>query len=327
MTSKLLFRILLFGALVSADPSRASEPPVTWFSDAAPDRNAAHRQRHAHGGPVEMGRGGVVSKRLWLRHGVDPQTSEYAHGPGAIEGVWVLAPDGEVQPARFRPEDHGSLAFPMPQEGFYNLFMTHRHMDGGVQRVSVTKAEVLSHNCRNGHDHTKTAMVPGLWNDAPIEIIRERLDGETFHTLVGSGDRVAFRVLFRGQPAAGAKVRMVTQEGWSKEQTADAEGRVIYEMIRDYYPPWNEFRRRHRENYLITAEYAVNEVGQHEGQPYEHSLYRATLTGNYHPSPRDYASYGYGLLVGMAGLTVAGGGAYWHRRRRTRPYREVRISE
>lgn len=306
---------LLACAILGLVPALPAAASVVWFTDLQPGPAAAHGE-HNHGGPVERGRGGAVYKRLYMRYGEHPAEAEYAHGPAEATTIAVIDPTGAVTTLPFGPEHHGSVAFAMPHEGFYNAYLTSRRINGEELRVSVAKAEVLRHSCREGHDHVAANMPYRPWSEAPIEILRERLPDENFHTLPASGDELGFRVLVGGVPAAGATVRMHTQHGWSRTVTADAEGRASFQLIRDYYPPWSEFQRRHQESFLVVAEYGADASGSHDGRPYRRVRHVATLAGSYYPSARDYASYGYGLAIGLLGLTLTGGGVVWHRRRR-----------
>jgi LPXTG-motif cell wall-anchored protein len=295
--------ITVVAGLTLALPALA-EP--LWLSEVKPGPAAAGRGHgggeHNHGGPVEGGRGGAVSKRLWLREG-----ESYRHAPPTAVTATLLDPKQQVSAPRLKPEDHGSIAFPMPDEGYYNLYLVGEAEENGRRTVSVAKAEVLRHSCRNGHDHVAPLVPPNAWDGAPLDIIRERLGGENFHTLLGSGDTIGFRILAQGRPAAGARVTMHTAEGWSRTVTADGDGRARFQLIRDYYPDWELFDRRYREGFRIEARY---------DQP--DAAYVASYAGAYHPSARDYASYSHGLLAGLAGLTLAGGGVLLRRRKRKR---------
>lgn len=50
--------------------------------------------------------------------------------------------------------------------------------------------------------------------------------------LVPTGEAGKFKVFFRGQPLPKAKVSLVTQSGWAKEQHADEQGLVSFDL------PW-----------------------------------------------------------------------------------------
>ena len=69
----------------------------------------------------------------------------------------------------------------------------------------------------------------------------------------------------------------------------------------------------------------IAEAGEVDGRPYRSTRYLASFTGNYYPSPDDYESYAYGLAFGLFALVATGLGIYLYRRRRNRPYREVRF--
>lgn len=316
---------IVAGLLSNAVP--ASE--VLWFSDDPPNREAAQKTRHAHGGSVEVGRGGLFMKRLWVRAGEVPAEAGFA-SPDAAGGrkLALLHPDGTtsgVEPFS-GPQGSGFL-FPMPKEGFYNAYLIEQAVDGDTLHTRVVKAEALKHNCGEGHDHVAGLMAPNTLQGAPLDIVRERVPKEDFHTHVMSGDRVSFRVLYKGQPAAGAEVRMITAKGWAKTLTADAEGRVTYEMIRDYYPPWTAFDKRQKANFLVQAAYSVDETGALDDKPYSRARYVATLPGVYYPPEQEYTSYLYGLLLGVFALTATGVGVYVHRTRRNRSRREERFDE
>lgn len=324
-----ILRISLAGMVASLLSNAVPASEVLWFSDDPPSKEAEQKTRHAHGGTVEVGRGGLFMKRLWTRVGESPAESGLA-SPDAADGrkLTLLHPDGTVTDVESFSDPRGfGFLFPMPKEGFYNAYFVEQVVDGDTLYTRVVKAEALKHNCGEGHDHVAGLMAPNALQGAPLDIIRERLPKEDFHTRIMSGDRVSFRVLYKGQPAAGAEVKMVTAKGWAKTLTADAEGRVTYEMIRDYYPPWTAFDKRQKQNFLVRAAYGVDEAGTLNDKPYGKARYVVTLPGIYYPAKQEYASYLYGLLLGLFALTATGVGVYVHRTRRGKSCREERFDE
>lgn len=282
--------------------------------------------QHSHGGPVEIRRG-VYHKNLWLRSGEGPVDSQYLDR--AITGRILLADiKGEVSEIA-GGNVHGSYGvnFAMPDEGFYNLYLLREEIADGLRLVTVAKSEVLKHSCREGHDHVKPLIAPRHLDEMPLEIVRQRMDVENFHTLLGFGDTVTFLVLHQGQPVSGAEVTLHTARGWRNTTRTDSEGRASFMLIRDYYPPWHEFERRHRQDYMVSAVYTVDEAGSSEAGPYAATRYQATFNGSYYPSARDYRSYAYGLLLGTFALTFTGVAVYLYRRRRQRRFHEVRFDE
>lgn len=301
-----------------AGTALAGEP--LWLSDTPP-HGGHDGGRHGHGGPVEVRRG-VPYKHLWLRLGDTPRDS------GAVAGVAKLSPLVLLDAADRRSEQpvkrdgHGlyDTAFPMPAEGFYNAYLAHEWVQDGTREVKLAKAEVLKHNCREGHDGVEEKMPPRRRDDTPLEILRERRPGENFHSLLSHGDTVTFRILARGAPLAGVPVSFASFHGWTNRALSDAEGRVRFTLVRDYYPPWHEFEKRHPQDYLVSAVHETDEAGEVEGKPYRRTVYRASFAGSYHPSPKDYASHAWGLAFGLFALSFSGGAVYLHRRRRGRDF-------
>lgn len=317
----LIPRLLLIVAIaVAAVPPAAAAEGTYWLSDAPPGSEWAKKLRRSHGGPVERGRRGVYVKRLWLRTGNDPRGAGYAtfDGPRA----WVQGPDGEARAIEpFRADAGAGLRFEMPEEGFYNAFLVEQGVREGVLRTSVQKAEILKHSCGEGHDPAfiHSRMPPRTTGEVPFEVVRERLPDEDFHTRVRSGDRLTFRVLAEGRPAAGATVELVSDNGWHKRVTADHEGRATFELVQDYHPEWTEFEKRHRQGYLVLAEYRTDASGSRQGTAYHSTAYRASLSGSYFPAERAYMSYLYGLGVMLLALLAGTGLVYHFRLRQRRP--------
>jgi len=325
MSSTRYGALLAACALLFCGPILAAEP--MWLSDTSP--HAGHGGAHAHGGPVEIRRG-VYYKHLWLRHGALPQEAGFVQQVTELSKLQLLDTEGKMKDIPFaRDEDHGlfNVSFPMPKEGFYNAYVSHQWVNGDVREVQIAKAEVLKHSCREGHDNVQEKMPPRYSDSIPLEIVRERMPKENFHSLLSYGNQAAYIVMHNGQPLAGAEVTLTSAQGWSKTLVSDSEGRVNYTMIRDYYPPWSLFQKRHSQGYLISTSYSVAERGNLSGKSYNSTLYRASFAGNYYPSPEDYESYGYGLSFGLFAMVGSGLGIFLFRRRRNRPFREVRFDE
>lgn len=326
-----MIKAIRYGALLSlcallfCDLSMAADP--LWLSSDPP--KGSRRMGRSHGGPVEV-RNGVHYKHLWLRQGEVPTEATYVREIQEAPKLLLLDTAGKISEKGFEDKARsGSLnaSFPMPAEGFYNAYVTLQRLDGDVREVTIAKAEVLKHSCREGHDNIQEKMSPRHNGDIPLEIVRDRRPKEDFHARLGYGDRVSFTVLRNGAPLPGARVVLTSGQGWSKGGLSDAAGQVEYAMIRDYYPPWNLFEKRHAQPYLVRAFYTVPQEGELEGEPYRSIRYQASFSGNYYPSPNDYESYAYGLTFGLFALVATGLGIYLYRQRRNRPYREVRFHE
>jgi hypothetical protein len=313
--------ITLLSTLCFCAQGLAIEP--LWLSASAP--HAKDRGGHGHGGPVEV-RKGIRYKRLWLREGGSPEGAEYVTQASQAPSLVLIDTAGKLSQQPLQQDDPTAafnLSFPMPQEGFYNAYVEQRLVQGDRLEVRVAKAEVMKHSCREGHDNVQEKMPPRHHAGIPLEIVRERLPREDFHTRLGHGDEVSFTILRNGAPLADAQVTLTSGQGWSKQLLSDEQGRVNYTMIRDYYPPWSRFEKRHAQPYLVEARYTLPEAGEFDGLPYRNTSYLASYSGSYYPSPDDYMSYAYGLSFGLFAMVSTGGGIYFFRRRRKRPYREV----
>jgi len=264
-----------------------------------------------------------LTKILWLRNGEDIVNSTYVKKSNIP--LVLITPEQPHSEIAFRNKKYADVTFKMPDEGFYNLFMTVREVENNVLLESVIKNEVMNHSCRSGHDHTQDKMPPLYFEGTAFDLVRKRLPRETFHTRMTSGDIVSYEVLLQGQPVAGADVTMVTQKGWSKTIKTDQKGMAHFEMIRDYYPPWHEFKTRNMETFLIIAEYNRAGSGMYQGTHYGSTHYKGTISGNYYPSTRDYKSNLYGLLIGLFGLTVSILLIYFYRRKRTNRLKDNRL--
>jgi hypothetical protein len=294
-----------------------------WLSDTPPGGGSRGGGGHSHGGSERGARG----KELWLRSGAPLSIAPYATADGEVDGM-LFEPGRQL--SWFVPETAANatrLTVPAQDEGFYNVYLTRRAVENGVLEVTVAKAELLNHSCRNGHDDVAAKMKVKYLEQTPLEIVRERMPKENLHGRVGYGDRIQFRVMASGQPVAGVEVTLHTESGWRNSAVSDAEGLVGFTMIRDYFPDWSDFDAGRRQQFLATAVMERNESGTWNGRPYSGVRYLATLPGGYFPSSRDYHSYAYGLLIGLFALTFTGVAVYLYRRRRGRPLREVRFHE
>lgn len=318
---------LIFSALIVLLGASVAAAETLWLSDAPPCDS--QKGAHSHGGRVEIRRG-IFHKHLWLRYGSGPQEPGYVTQESRFAPLTLIDTKGRVSQQEISVDKaHGLLDinFAMPQEGFYNVYVSRQQVNNGVRQFQIAKAEVLKHSCREGHDNIEDKMPPRHHAVIPLEIVRERRPKENFHTRIGFGDTISFIVLRNGKPQPEAEVTLTTALGWSRRAVSDGRGRVSYTMIRDYFPPWRMFNKRHAQPYLVTAEYRRQESGRLDGRDYDRTLYCASFAGAYFPSRRDYESYAYGLMIGLFALVFSGLAVYLYRRRRIRPYREVCFDE
>jgi hypothetical protein len=157
--------------------------------------------------------------------------------------------------------------------------------------------------------------------------VRVHYPDEKLFTRIVSGDQVEFIVMSFGKPVAGATVSMTTQNGWSNSKVSDADGRVSFTMIRDYYTPWLQFKKYRKQTFLMAADLHVPAKVAVDGVMYGSAHYNSTLAGYYYPSPHDYRSYAWGLGISLFVIVFVGVSVYLYRRRRLKPYKEVRVDD
>ncbi|OHX36369.1 hypothetical protein BJL95_11435 [Methylomonas sp. LWB] len=322
---------VLLGCNLSAAAAAPALGPM-WLTESGPGKAAkASRGAEARGSYTEgesMDNTHGATKHLWLRAGDDVSAAGFVKPNGMPATVCLI--DGAGQRRDLRAADQNGwyhVQVDLPELGFYNAYLVRSSVDAGVLDVNVAKAELLKGTCcvKNANDElTRTAIN----SEAPLELVRTHLPEEGLFTRLSSGDTLNFTVLANGKPRAGATVTMITQQGWKKSAIADGEGRVSFTLIRDYFPSWNDFQRRHQETFLVVAEHEEQTAGGAlNGERYSATRYRATLSGNYYPSSADYRSYAIGLGVGLFVVAFGGLAIFLFRRRRLKPYREVRFHE
>ncbi|MFZ2163823.1 MAG: hypothetical protein WAW02_16535 [Sideroxyarcus sp.] len=293
-------------------------------------------KKHKHGGGTEIDATGEVvdnthsgAKQVWLRSGSEPLGSAYAGTGRESETLTLLGLDGALPVAAMTKTENGGLKarIELPELGFYNAYLTQRMVHGDMLHVQVAKAELLHGTCcAKGIDDEEVSK-PIINANVPLELVRVHYPDEKLFTRIVSGDQVNFTVLSFGKPVAGAKVSMTTQNGWSSSKVSDAEGRVAFTMIRDYYTPWLEFKKYRKQTYLMNADLHVPSKVVVDGVIYGSAHYNSTLAGSYYPSPHDYRSYAWGLGISLFVIVFGGVAIYLYRRRRLKPYKEVRVDD
>jgi hypothetical protein len=250
--------------------------------------------------------------------------------------AFVLDPTGNVSEARLASESNGvtvSFKTPFgdgPMHGVHNLYVLDQQVIGNRLVIRTAKWHTIQHNCGWGHayKHDSERIRAKTLDSIPLEISCGELWDGNFHAQVRSGDLLHFCVRLYGVPLAGARIRLTSGKGWTKQSTTEADGTTSFQLIRDYYPMrWNEFNSRNRERFTVVAEYEVPQTGVFSEKEYDRILYISSIPWIYSPSRDDYTSYLYGLFIGFFVLVAGIGGVYVHRERRRKPYREIAFSE
>jgi len=322
--------------------SAAGVSDILWLSDVAPKRarmsgegdHASHGKTDKHQDNMDA----VISeednlhsgvKRLWLREGDDPANAGYVNAAALSSDINLIDANGNRSKVAQTPMGglaHAKCEF--EEMGFYNAYLARESVQDGVLRVQLAKAEMLKGSCCVKARDVDPAQLKAISDPMlPLEIVREHKSDEKLLTRMTPGDRISFTINRLGKPLAGAQITMLTQQGWQKKAVSDENGRAEFTLIRDYFPTWNDFNRRTKETFVLVAEAEAGESGTYQGQNYNKVHYQATLSGKYAPSPYDYKSYAWGLGIAVFVFAFGGLGIYLYRRRRVKPFQEVRFDE
>ncbi|MCB4359814.1 hypothetical protein [Quatrionicoccus australiensis] len=332
MKSPVHFVALLLAVRLFVPGAAQAAPELFWLTDSVP-KKAQPAAVHAHGNTDAVMNGEEAdtihnaTKHLWFRVGDQLADAAYLDAKEFSGQLLVLDALGMRSTVDQVPASglaHSKMEF--KELGFNNAYARRELLSEQTLWVQTAKAEVLKGSCCEREvapEQLKAISDP----DQPLELVREHMDKEKLFTRIVSGDTLQFTVLGRGQPLAGVPVTMLTQQGWQKKAISNEQGVVEFTLIRDYFPAWNDFRRRTKESYVLVADREVAETGMFQGNAYKKVHYQTTLSGKYAPSPHDYKSYAYGLGIAVFVLAFGGLGVYLYRRRRVKPFQEVRFSE
>jgi hypothetical protein len=294
---------------------------------------AAATKKHEHGNQISLdgespGKDHQPVKQVWLRRGDNIKSAQYLTSSGGNERLTMIDLGGTKSELGALSENGRlSVKTDLPAVGFYDVYYEQRSIRDGQLQVQLPKAELLWASCVAKDVDEEAVARPIINAGSPLELVREHKPDEGCMARLVSGDVVNFLVLSFGQPVAGIPVTMITQEGWRNTVVSDATGHAAFTMIRAYFPKWLEFKKYHTDTFLTVAEMDKDETGIHDGVRYTNAHYVASLPGKYRPSPYDYRSYAWGLGIALFVIVFGGASIYLYRRRRLKPYQEVRIDD
>lgn len=109
-------------------------------------------------------------------------------------------------------------------------------------------------------------------------------------------------------------MKIKLQSGWEKVIRTDKNGMAEFTIVRDYFPQWNKFNKRFKQNLLITLEHDT-----------EDTKYTLTYPASFYPNSTDYSSYAYALILITLTLLISGIVIYRFRANRSKPFSEVKF--
>jgi hypothetical protein len=286
-------------------------------------------RENPHAGPKKwggMGSGGGHgrpggSTKLWL---VTGGRGGELRGIGSAGGA-VTAFDNNLQPVDANVSvKRGSAVISVAtgNPGRYTVYYGEQGVADGVRCTNSAKYELI-----HGRHGDKVELNRANKTALPFEIVRLKDEEEGLFSRFVSGDTLTFKTMYAGRPQSGVTVTLTTGEGWSRRVVSDANGTASFTLIKEYFPAWNEFDKRHEGRFVVTAAWTREIPGEFGDQPYDRHRYVTTYPGRFFPEPSSYKSYGYALLFGTAALLLTGIFVYIYRRRREKPFAEVRFDE
>ncbi|DAB28410.1 MAG: hypothetical protein A2513_04210 [Sulfurimonas sp. RIFOXYD12_FULL_33_39] len=294
-----------------------------YFSEINPTaEKKSYGGGHSHGGA----RGRVATKEVW-------PVFEDAEGKknclGALEAkLYLLDANLNTKEATVS-KDAGckSVTFEMPDNGYYNLFYVNKDVKDNTLYITTAKYEFLRFNHSNYAIYDKKKMDAHTIKEAPFDILRVREDDETFFHALYSGKKLRVKVVLEEEAIEGADVTLSTKTLWSKTLKTDKNGVATFTLIEDYFPNWNEFNKRYKNEFLLSASYVKDVSGVDNERQYQKINYSATYPSYYYPNERGYKSYAYGLSAAVLIMIISGFVIYMYRTRREKPFKEVRFDE
>lgn len=291
------------------------------------DKNPAVKKKRGGGGHMHGGsRGKVPTKKVWPVF-IDEEGELNCIKDISAE-LYLLDYDLKVTKAgQGRKSGCKSVSFKIPDNGYYNLFYNDKMIDDDTLYVMTAKYEYMRFNHSNDAVYDEHKMSAHSIKEVPFDILRLREKGETFYHRLYSGDKIRVQALFEGKPIEGADMTLTTKTGWSKTIKTDKNGIAVFTLLKDYFPQWDKFDRRHKNRFLLTASYTKDVKGEYDDEEYSKIIYRATYPSVYYPGLSGYRSYAYGLSAAALAMLLSGFGIYWYRKRRQKPFQEVSFNE
>ncbi len=312
------------GDLKNRPASSYKKPNISssiYFSETNPAaRRGNPYAAHNHGG----GRNWVPSQKVWP---IFEDEKGEINCINSIDAELYLL-DANLQTSKLAPSKEDgckSVTYKMPDNGYYNLFYIDRTVQDNTLYIKTAKFENMRFNHSNDAIYDEEKMSAHSIKEVPFDILRLREDGETFYHRLYSGDKIRLKVLLNSEPIEGVTLTLSTMTGWSKTLKTDKNGIALFTLIKDYFPEWNEFDRRHKNKFVLVANYKEDANTSLDG--YGSINYEATYSSLYYPEASGYTSYAYGLMAATLAAIISGFIIYFFRRGRKKPFKEVRFDE
>ncbi|MCP4550203.1 MAG: DUF4198 domain-containing protein [bacterium] len=305
---------------LSLSPAESTRPEAKTGKRPGSTEHSAEGEECSSCPPAER----RPQSRFESEHRPAPLRRYFLNGLAPEAEGYVLHPDLTVDELKLERQGGGSASVELemsdgPHHGAHNLYVVDREVRGETLHLRTAKWVTIQHSCGWGHapKFNDERQVSQTLTSVPLEIVMDDLWDTNFHSTVMSGDRINLRVLKYGEPAPGARVTVISEKGWLKTFITDDEGRVAFQLVRDYYPDaWSNFHRGERGEIKFGADLISDEQGEFAGQKYDDIHLSTTFSWRYYPARREYTSLVIGLLIAVIGAGLTGVGFIVYRRRR-----------
>ncbi len=296
---------------------------IVYFTDTNPmAKKNSKKSGHMHGGS----RGRIPSKTLWPIF--KDKTGDISCLKNINANLYLL--DTNLKTFNIAPsKDKGckTVKFKMPYNGYYNLFYINKTINNDTLYISTAKYEYLRFNHSSDAIYDEEKMSAHSIKEIPFDILRLREKNETFYHRLYSGNKLRIKTILHNKPIENASLTLTTKSGWSKTLKTNKEGIAVFTLLNDYFPKWNQFEKRHKNKFTLTASYSSNQNGKYKNNTYSNIKYTTTYPSLYYPGTDGYKSYSYGLTIGIVTFILSGFIIYWYRKRRQKPFQEVSFDE
>lgn len=281
---------------------------------------------HMHGGGKPKW-GAIPTKKVYIAYGKDIQNKQCISKLPFDISAYDTAKE-KIKTKLVSKMGCDSFSFEAPKNGYYTLLATNKYIKENTLYHKVAKIEYLHGKHGTDDKYTQNLSDAVINKDHKIDLIRVRDDREeSFYYKHNTGDTLRFKALLNGKTIANADVTMYIGTGWEKTVKTNKDGVASFKIIKDYFPKWSEFNRRHKGEFLIVLHLTENKQGELNGKTFKNTKYTVTYPANFYPSDSEYKSYGYGLILLIITLLISGFVIYRFRKNRTKPFKQIKHEE
>ncbi len=309
--------------------SSFNSPDGLWLSNIPPAKERKNiRPFGMHHLSSVRGKGRKVNIVQWIQGGRSVRDATYVlPEKGQDIRNMVFAPSGKVV-SSVLDMVQGTISYESIEEGFYNGYLVMKELSNDTLHIRVAKAEMLNHQCRNGHKDVQSLLPPKTYTESiPVEVVRNRTRFEDFHYFVSSGDEVHFSVFVEGDPVQNVRVQLITETGWVNTGKTDSAGSITFQFIQDYFSSWEELDTRKEYTYILFADKTLERQGNYKGKSYRFVHYQCSLSDAYRPSVTMYTSKVWAMILFVGVVILASAGVFLYRLKTRRLFKNIVFDE